>query len=117
MPSVDTRSLKKKIVHAFPKSISRGVDDANGEGCRGTATSFSRGLRLGWEGGSAAAFGVPAVRRVSALGCGWGEAAYTRWGAGAGAGAVGGAGTGAGSGLLREGGTGVSCTDGGGATG
>ena len=105
---------EKKIVHAFPKSISSGVADASGEGCRGTATSFSRGLRLGccWEGGSAA-LGVPAVRRVSALGCGWGEAAYTRWGAragaGAGAGAVAGAGTGAGSGLLRVGGgTGVS---------
>jgi hypothetical protein len=55
--------------------------------------------------------GVPAARRVSALlGCGWGEAAYTRWGAGAGAGAgaVAGAGTGAGSGLLRLGGTDVS---------
>ena len=63
--------------------------------------------------------GVPAVLRVSALGCGWGEAAYTRWGAGggAGAGALAGAGTGAGSGLLRFGGTGVSCTDAGGGTG
>ncbi len=60
---------RKKIVHAFGKSISSGVDDVSGEGCRGTATSFSRGLRLGWEGGSAA-LGVPAVRRVSALGCG-----------------------------------------------
>lgn len=64
--------------------------------------------------------GVPAVRRVSALGCGWGEVAYTRWGAdaGAGAGAFAGVGTGGGSCLLRLGGTGVSCTDaGGGATG
>lgn len=55
--------------------------------------------------------GVPAVRRVSALGCcGWGEAAYTRWGAGAGAcdGALAVAGTGAGSGLLRLEGTGDS---------
>lgn len=60
--------------------------------------------------------GVPAVRRVSALGCGWGEAAYTRWGAGACAcaGAVAGADKGAGSCLLRLGGTGVSWTDGGG---
>ena len=103
-------------MHAFPKSISSGVDDASGEGCRGTATSFSRGLRLGWEGGSAA-LGVPAVRRVSALGCGWGEAAYTRWGGGAGAGALAGGGTVAGSGRLRAVGTGVSGTDGGGATG
>jgi len=68
---------KKKGRLAFPKSISSGVADAKGEGCRGAATSFSRGLRLGWEGGSAA-LGVPAVRRVSALGCGWGDAAYPR---------------------------------------
>jgi hypothetical protein len=86
------------------------------------AASFSRGLRLGWEGGSAL-LGVPAARRISVfVGCGCGEAAaaYTREEdaeAGVGAGAGAGAAAAGGSGRLEGGCAGVSWTDAGGATG